>query len=66
MRGNGEWNDMNNKLENLDQLKIWLEVTFNHVIPPKDDNIINKAYNIWNSEYKEDLLNLIEWIYKHN
>jgi ribosomal silencing factor RsfS len=47
----------------LNQLDTWLKHTFQYGNePPKADDNINKAFKIWNSENKKNILDLIDWL----
>ena len=47
----------------LNQLDTWLKHTFNYGDePPKADDNVNKAFRIWNSENKQDIMDLINWL----
>ena len=50
---------INNKVE---QLQLWLTHTFQGQPPPQGNNTINKAYNIYNSGQRQDLIDLVNWI----
>jgi hypothetical protein len=47
--------------EKVEQLQLWLTHTFQEP-PPQGNNIINKAYNIYNSGQRQDLIDLVNWI----
>jgi len=46
----------------LEQLNTWVTQTFNHELPQQGDNIINKAGNIWQSDQKQNFINLVNWL----
>ena len=50
---------MNNKVR---QLSTWLNTTFKYSKPPAGNAIINKAYAIYNSGQKQDIIDLVNWI----
>ena len=62
MNKNGKILDFrkNKSLDNkINKLSIWLNQTFNYGNPFEKNDNINKAYRIYNSEYKQDFIDLI-------
>ena len=50
-------------IENVELLQLWVTATFNYGddVPPGDDGI-NKAYAIYNSVRRDDLIALVNWL----
>ena len=49
--------------EKINQLDTWLKHTFNYGDePPKADDNINKAFQLWNSDNKQNFKDIIDWL----
>jgi hypothetical protein len=63
---NSEYYNINNTLEKVNQLKNIIEVTLkNNPAPPTGANFVNKVSNIYNSDKRQDLIDIITYIFDH-
>ena len=46
----------------LKQLKTWMNATFTYGKPPNGENNINKAYQLYDSKYKDLMIELLDWL----
>lgn len=50
------------KKAKLDQLITWITVTFNYGQPLQGTDMINKAFSLFNSGVKDDMIALLTWL----
>ena len=51
-----------NKSLKIEELNMWVNQTFNNGLPPQGNDIINKVANIWQSNQRQDLIDLVNWL----